>query len=365
MENGAPKMKHAMESRDQIEETAAAWIFRRDSGDWTPTDDGQLAAWLDAATAHRTVFLRLDSAWQQAARLKAVGAGIPPGTVPSPDELRRVPFFDLKNPTPPTAAPSEPASPSRSESAADVLPRRRVPYRALAASLLLATLFAAAWYLLPDGPAYHTDIGGLAAVPMPDGSRVTLNTDSQIRVAVTETERRVNLEQGEAFFEVAKDPARPFVVAAGNQRVIAVGTKFSVRRDERGVRVVVIEGRVRVEPGSGAGAPVPPAEVSAGSVARSGGEGVLIEKKPLTEVEAYLSWRSGFLVFRETPLADAVAEFNRYNEQKIVLEDPHLAGMHIDGNFRSTNVSAFVRLLEDGFPVTIERSGNQILVRAK
>jgi transmembrane sensor len=342
-----------MESREHIEESAAAWIFKRDSGEWMATDDAELAAWLDASTAHRVVFLRLDSAWQQAARLKAVGAGIPPGTVPSPDELQRHPFFQPRNAGSPSGATS------------GIRRRSRVVSMALAASVLLATLFAAAWYLLPHGPGYHTDVGGLEAVPISDGSRVTLNTDSQIRVAVTATERRVNLEQGEAFFEVAKDPARPFIVAAGNQRVIAVGTQFSVRRDETGIRVVVIEGRVRVEPGSNTATRIPSAEVDAGSVARSGGDGVLIQKKPLPEVEAYLSWRSGFLVFHETPLADAVAEFNRYNGQKIVLEDPQLAAMHIDGNFRSTNVDAFVRLLEGGFPVTIERNGDQILVRAK
>jgi len=334
-------MKYAMENREQMEEVAAAWIFKRDSGEWTNRDETNLADWLAASTAHEVVFLRLDSVWREAARLKAVAAGIPAGTVPSHAEGA------ISKPTAGTPRPKLTLS------------------RVLAACFLVAIVSAVAWYVFPHGPTYHTAIGGVAAVPMSDGSKVTLNTDSEIQLSVTETERRVNLEQGEAFFEVAKDPARPFIVTAGTQRVIAVGTKFSVRRDDGGVRVVVVEGRVRVDPGSGAGVEMPPSEVDAGDIARSTTQGVLVEKKALAEVETSLSWRSGFLMFRETPLADAIAEFNRYNEQKIVLEDPRLAAVHIDGNFRSTNVSAFVRLLEEGFPVSIERDQNQILVRAK
>jgi transmembrane sensor len=371
-----------MESRQQIEDTAAAWIFKRDSGQWTASDGAQLGAWLAASTAHRVVFLRLDSAWQQAARLKAAGAGISPGAVPTPEELQRAPF-DLASRREAEHATSNFAESHVSEFAsrteagyrqADgtefVRGRwRRMPRGLYVAGLCavgLLVLLGVGYFLWPLGPAYHTGVGGLAAVPISDGSQVILNTDSRIRVDVTDTERRVNLVQGEALFEVVKDPARPFVVTAGNQRVIAVGTKFSVRRSEDGVRVVVLEGRVRVDPGDGADAKVAPAEVSAGSVARSrAGQGVLIERKPPPDIEPYVSWRTGFLLFRETPLADAVAEFNRYNEQQIVLEDPHLAGIHIDGHFRSTNVAAFVRLLEDGFPVTVKRQGERILVGAK
>jgi len=343
-----------MDSREQIEETAAAWIFKRDVGDWTAADEASLAVWLEQSTAHRIVFLRLNSAWQQAARLKAVGAGIPPGKVPSPEELQHASFFGAK----PMEGQLAAASPSR--------PRRsRVFYIALAASILFATLLAVTVHWFPNGSAYHTEIGGLEAIPMRDGSKVTLNTNSQVRVALTKTERHVTLERGEAFFEVAKDPGRPFVVTAGGQRVIAVGTQFSVRREGDDIRVVVTEGRVRVEPDVSTAARVPLAEVGAGGVARVGSSGVLVQKKQIPEAENDLSWRSGFLVFRETPLSDAVAEFNRYNEDQVILEDPQLAAMHIDGNFRSNNIVAFVRLLENGFHVTVEHDGNRILVRAR
>jgi len=196
---------------------------------------------------------------------------------------------------------------------------------------------------------------------MPDGSKVTLNTNSEIRVAVTETERRVTLDKGEAFFEVAKDPRRPFVVHAGDKQIVAVGTKFSVRRDADAVRVVVTEGRVRLERSSASGA-APLAQLSAGTIARAAGAGTLVQEKPLDEAEEFLSWRTGFLVFRDTTLGDAVAEFNRYNMHKIVIEDPAVAAMHVGGSFRSTNVDAFVRLLQEGFQIHVDQRDEQIVL---
>ena len=207
-------------------------------------------------------------------------------------------------------------------------------------------------------------VGSVTSVPITDGSTVTLNTNSRIRVAVSDHERRVELNRGEAFFEVAKDPTRPFVVVVGNRRVVAVGTKFSVRRDEQNeVRVIVTEGRVRIEPMNEAEAV--PAELTAGAIARGAGESVLIQKRPIDEIEEALSWRKGYLVFRDTPLAEAVTEFNRYNNRRVVIDDPELAQIPIGGNFRATNLDAFVRLMEDGFALRAEFRGNEILLRAE
>lgn len=334
-----------METRQQIENAAAAWIFKRDAGEWTASDDVELANWLQASLAHRVVFLRLDTAWREASRLKAVGAGMERGSVPAPDAFPARPLIDVESP------------PVR-------LLRRRHLFQTLAAGVLLIIGVLSIWKLAPHEPSHRTDVGGREGVSMADGSRVTLNTDSAVRVAVTETERRVDLEQGEAFFEVAKDPSRPFVVVAGAQRIVVLGTKFSVRREQDNVEVMVSEGRVRMERSGSSGTQIPTADLTAGSIARSDGAALQIQKRAPSEVERYLSWRGGFLVFEGTPLADAVAEFNRYSTRKIVIEDARLAGMFIDGNFRSDNVDGFIRLLETGFPVEIERAGDRIVVRS-
>jgi transmembrane sensor len=230
------------------------------------------------------------------------------------------------------------------------------------AAVCLAAAVVVGWIAWShQGTSYRTAIGGIAAISMKDGSTVTLNTNSDIRVALSETERRVDLEKGEAFFEVAKDPNRPFVVRVGDQRVIAVGTKFSVRREPNHVRVIVTEGRVRVQDSE----PHHPAEValvSAGGVAVAGVAGVLVQDKSLSDAEEGLSWRQGIVVFRETLLSDAVAEFNRYNSRQIYIEDPALGSMRIGGHFRTRNAEGFVRLLADAFPIRVEDNESRIVL---
>jgi transmembrane sensor len=334
------RMSQLMESREQLENEAAAWLFKRDAGEWTESDEQSLSAWLQSSSARRVVFLRLDNAWGEASRLKALSAGTMAGQ-------------------PPWNGPAE--SPD-AELAPVARAKRRNYWRgALAASVLLMAI-AATWALLPQRGSYRTEVGGMQRVALADGSRITLNTDSEVRVAFAERERRIQLRRGEVFFEVAKDPSRPFVVVAGDRRVIAVGTSFSVRREHEDIRVVVSEGQVRME--SSAGAVAQPVSIlSAGSIASSDRQSVLVQKKTLNDVTQYLSWRTGFLVFQSTSLADAAAEFNRYNDDQIVIENATLAGMKIDGNFRSDNVDAFVRLLGQNFPVVIERHGRDIHVK--
>jgi transmembrane sensor len=196
---------------------------------------------------------------------------------------------------------------------------------------------------------------------MTDGSMITLNTYSQVRVEVSEAERRVNLDRGEAFFEVAHDVRRPFIVHAGDKLVTAVGTNFSVSRDSHdAVRVVVSEGKVRVDevrslhPHS--------AQVSAGSVALAGSGSIAVEERSMPQVAELLSWRAGFIVFHETTLAEAVAEFNRYNTTQVELQDPALAQLRISGNFRATNIDSFTQLLEGGYLVSVERQDGRIVL---
>jgi transmembrane sensor len=347
-----------MASSAQIEETAAAWIARRDKHGLSPAEQAELTCWLQESTAHRVAFVRLNTAWQRANRLRALGAGGRSGDVPAPGEWRHSQFFGGVQASETQRSVQSPAR------AAPNATGRSFGVRALAASVALAILAGGAWYLWPSANSYRTAIGGLASVPLSDGSRVTLNTDSEIQLAVTDVERRVELKQGEAFFEVAQDPRRPFVVTIGDTRVVAVGTKFSVRREAADVRVVVTEGRVRVEK-SEHGRAVPITQLSAGSIARTGEGGVLVQEKPLPQAEEFLSWRTGFVVFHDTPLRDAVAELNRYNSRRIVIEDPELAALRITGNFRATNVDAFARLLQGAFPIHIDEVEQRIVLRAQ
>ncbi len=366
-----------MRNHRQIEQVAAAWLARRDREDWSEADDAGLSAWLSASTAHRVAFLRLETAWGETGRLKALAAGLPAGAVPGLGQWwSRSPFFSHRSAA---SAPGErvlrhSATDAVTEYRATLLAEARAAgtvrpgmlalrkvLRSAAAAVLLTTAIGFGWIGWPHDSSYRTAVGGVEAVPIQDGSTVTLNTDSGIRVAVTETERRVDLEKGEAFFEVAKDPKRPFVVRAGAARIIAVGTKFSVRREADDVRVIVTEGRVRVEH-AGPRQRAQTTLISAGSVALAGESGVLVEDRALAEVVDRLSWRHGFVIFHDTPLADAVAEFNRYNTRQIVIENGALESIRIGGTFRTGNVEAFVRLLSEGFPITVDESEDRIIL---
>jgi transmembrane sensor len=353
---------------DGIEEQAARWIVKRDAGAWTRDDETRLHSWLDECTAHRVAYLRLESAWRQAARLRALGASVPPGTVPPRDVWGDARFSLTKRRSRSAAqsarAPSVPlARPFR---------RRLLPARLLAtASCLL--LLTVATYLYSGsifaGDIYATPIGGMRNIHLMDGSQITLNTNTCIHVLLTGKERRVHLDHGEAYFAVAHDTARPFIVYVGNKRVMAVGTRFAVLRDGEDVRVVVTEGRVRLtESGVASSSPAGetgPAYLTAGDVARTWRSEIFVQKDPLRAAEKLLSWRSGYLDFTNTRLAAAVREFNRYTPRKIVIADPAIGAIRIGGSFRTNNVDAFLKLLGTGFPVRVSHSGDQVTLQAR
>lgn len=360
-----------MASSREIEHTAATWLARRDADAWSGPDQRQLDAWLDASVAHRVAFLRLDAAWRQSDRLKALGAGVPAGVVPARGAWARSPFSDHESHPAATDASPRPvqahAAPSRRfASHSPKLRRTRLlRYGAVAATVLIAASLALGWrhYSAVDQAIYHTATGDLQEVPLADGSTATLSSDSRIVVSLSHGERHVDLQQGEAFFAVAKDPGRPFVVSADGRRVTAVGTRFAVRRDAADLRVVVTEGLVRLESDRRPdGHRQPTTLLPAGSMALASDAGVVVTTGSVQRAEEYLSWRSGFVSFHDTPLATAAAEFNRYNTRKIVIGDDAVAAMRVGGNFRWSNTDAFVRLLVQGFPVKARQQGDSIVL---
>jgi transmembrane sensor len=317
-----------MESREQSEQAAAAWIARRDSGEWGEAEAAAFNEWLAASPGHRVAYYRLNAAWQETGRLQALVGNTQP--VPKRPQLTQ----------------------------------RQLRWRSLAAALLLAVGVSLVVFKATNAPrgTHATVVGGLESVPMVDGSRVLLNTNSQVSIALSEHERRVELKQGEAFFQVAKDPNRPFVVVAGDKRIIAVGTAFSVRRDGDEMRLIVSEGTVRMETPSEH--IKPPGPLSAGSIVRAHRDALLVQTEAMADIERSLSWRNGVLTFRDTPLSAAVSEFNRYNTRPIVIEDERVAALQIGGIFRATQPEAFVRLLSEGFPIHVVMDDERIVLRA-
>lgn len=358
-----------MDSR-QIEDRAAEWLVRRDgateAGTWSGADQRALDGWLAESTAHLVAFLRLEAAWRRAERLKPLGAGMPVGEVPAPDAWQLAPV----RPGEASGLP-EPAKASKTTLGARWRPGVRW---ALAASLVLAVAAAATWPLLSAGTVYRTSIGGLASIPMPDGSRVTLNSASEVRIRMTPKERQVFLDHGEAYFEVMRDPSRSFVVVAGTQRVVAVGTAFSVRRGPEGLRVVVTEGKVKLESATrlplprvlaGKADADPAVALAAGSMAEIRRGRDVPDQRTLAHAEDEVSWRTGYLIFHDTRLVDAIEEFNRYNVRKIVIDDADLDRIRLSGKFQATEYEAFVRLLERDFSVRASHSERGVSLSAR
>jgi transmembrane sensor len=372
-------MEMAMASSRQIELIASAWLARRDGDEWSALDQRQLDAWLQESTAHRVAYLRLDAAWRQSDRLKALGAGVPAGAVPERGAWGLAPLPESRAASPDSVTDGEPSTPARMAAAhrpnasshatrklRKSRPRRLLRYATAVFALIVLASLALGWrhYAAVEQASYRTAIGGMQDVPLPDGSVITLSSDSRILVTLSRHERRIDLQQGEAFFKVAKDPGRPFVVSAGDRRAIAVGTRYDVRRDATSLRVIVTEGVVRLESDNGPGGRDRPTTLlPAGSIALATDAGVVVNSGSVQQAEEFLSWRSGFLSFHDTPLAAAAAEFNRYNVRKIVIGDASIGTLRIGGNFRWSNAETFVRLLELGFPVRAVHGRDVILLK--
>lgn len=339
-----------------IEAIATRWVVRRHDEAWSDSDEAAFQQWLQASTAHRVSYLRAEAVWNQIGRLQALGAGLPPGVVPErktwPDTVTGPPEPNIHD------GPRAPGQRAPRWRTLSTWARRG----RLAAAAMAVLVAGAGAYLALDhwrGTRYSTQIGAMQSVVLADGSKMTLNTNTAVRVLLGESQRRIELEHGEAFFAVAKDPSRPFVVDVANKTVVAVGTEFSVRRESDDVQVVVTEGRVNLTPAA-SDARSEPTPLAAGAIAHTLDKRVLVNRQSVSEAEQLLSWRSGFLSFHDTPLAEAVAEFNRYNQRKIVIADTSIAGFLVGGSFRPNNAEAFLWLLERGFPVEVQWAASNI-----
>lgn len=218
----------------------------------------------------------------------------------------------------------------------------------LAASVLLVTalgLVLSGRFGPFGGPAetqLATAVGQRLDQRLVDGSTVTLNTATRLTVRYDKQQRQVALMQGEAFFEVAKDQPAPFVVTANGVSVTAVGTAFSVRTLPAGAKIILLEGRIRVDtPGPGGAAAIS-TMLLPGNRLDFDGTRITVQR---LDAEQSLGWRQGKLNFQATPLGEVAAEMNRYSQKQIVL-GPGLATVPVTGTFRIGNPEGFLRTLE-------------------
>jgi transmembrane sensor len=243
---------------------------------------------------------------------------------------------------------------------------------AAVAACLVAAVAGVVFSQLYFGRAqiYRTAIGEQHLVRLADGTTAHLNTNTELSIDYSGAARQVRLRHGEVFFKVAKDVGRPFLVHAAAGTVRALGTQFNVRADNDEVTVAVVEGRVRVNAPAGEDEPNHAPRASYETVLMPGdvvsyGPTLEVKKRRMADIRRLVSWQMGRLEFDNTPLAQAVAEINRYFEKPILIDDPKIAKMRITGVFRTGDVRAAVFAIEKftGASATETKTGIR-LVRA-
>ena len=336
-----------MKAPEKVEFEAALWVVRLEQG-LTAAEQDEFLDWLGSDPRHGEALTQQKAGWT---RLNLLADWRPVhGAKPNRDLL----------------APAPSGAVSRW--------RRRAAWfipGALAAAAVVLGVFLSRTEKPPDATPMAIAPGQIALIErrtLEDGSVVELNRGAELRVSFSAGERHIELSRGEAHFQVAKDPKRPFTVRAGTVTVRAVGTAFNVQRRTASVDVVVTEGTVDVRTPK----PAHPGEREAAEVARveAGHRCVvsLAPDSPLAVVAVtpedtarLLAWQPTVLDFAEAPLPAIIAEFNRRNAPfQITVDDPSLADLPLSASLRSDNVEGFLRLLEGGFGLEVERSGNVI-----
>jgi transmembrane sensor len=341
-----------------IAEEAARWIVRRDRGPLSDAEQAELDAWLDQHIAHRVAFLKIELAWQKSDRLRSLEAD-DRGDVISRADLWSAPEVPPPNTASDTPDDVEPAHIKVPEAGASERASRKAGLwpLALAAAIVAFTIgsFVLVHASRPSGGTHlATPVGAVANLALKDGSKVTLNTDTSMFVAFSDSERRIEMERGEAFFDVANDVTRPFTVYAGKERVRVLATKFSVHLTDDGVEVVVTQGCVKL-----ASADVE--RLCAGSIAHASGTHFEQHSGPIRDAEKLLSWRDGYLDFENKPLADAVAEFNRYHARKIVVADPSIAAISFGGRISIKDMNLFLSMMPE-IGVKVEQTDDSVVL---
>jgi transmembrane sensor len=306
----------------EIEDRAAHLLAARRFESWGAQDEAGLEAWLAESLSHRVVFWRLEATLARTDRLAALQSRMSVEALPAKGRSRAA----LK----------------------------------IAAAALIAVFagVSAVYFFSGDGSkVYSTPVGGHEILSMRDGSTIELNTNTIVRVAASQ--RVVTLEHGEAYFQIRHDAEHPFVLKTSGHVITDLGTKFLVRSAGKRLEVSLVEGMASIE---ATDRPSRRALLTPGDVVVAAGEKLEVAKRPSIAVEKELGWRHGVIVFDNTTLADAAAEFNRYNQTKLIVTDPEVGRMTIGATFPAHDVERFARAAQVLLGVRLSKSSNEIVI---
>ncbi|WP_057631603.1 FecR family protein [Stenotrophomonas humi] len=312
--------------KNKIDATAAEWVAREDAGPLSSEQSAALAAWLAADSRHLGAYGRMHAIMMRTDRIYR-GASV------DADENQR----------------------------AEGARGRAWGMRLLAMAASLTLVAGVAWFAMERQAGVHaTRVGEVAHVSLEDGSEITLNTDSRVRVRYEQGRRGIELLRGEAMFDVAKDPQRPFVVNAGGTQVIAVGTSFTVKRSSAQVDVLVREGIVQVQEQK------QELRLLRGDKVRLATRAApVLRRVDDAEVRRELAWRNGMIAFSGQTLQEVTQEFARYNRLRIRLADPGIADLEVVGMFSATDPIGFSRAAAQSMQLDMALGDDEIVLRAR
>jgi transmembrane sensor len=372
----------------EIRAEAADWLISFSEGEVDARSREEFNAWLRTSPEHVRAYLQIAAFWQAAdriepaakrdidalvelARAEANVTVLAPSRESTPPGREAVPLGRESAPLGRESAPlGREAAPLGREAA---LPARgggrfgaklRIRFAAVAATVVIG--LAGAW-LFSMRDVYATGVGEHRTITLQDGSTVTLNAMSRLRVRFNRVQRRVELASGEALFRIAKDAARPFIVHSEATRIQVLGTQFNVNQRRSGTIVTVVEGRVSVaQDGAGnaqvsttpQGAAAQPSTRSPAPLILSAGEQAVvrsarIEKRQPPNPASATAWNEGLLVFDSASLAEVTEEFNRQNVKPLLIEDPALGELQISGIFPATGSARLTEFLRARFGVVV------------
>jgi transmembrane sensor len=316
------------DSATALEEAAAHWAVRVDAGTLTAEEEAELEAWTRADPRRAGAFARAMAANAYFDRVAALGVR----DMPPPERARTYPLT------------------------------RRAWLGGAAGALAASLIAAVGWEWWSRGERIEAGRGTIRRASLQDGSAVTLNTNAEIEVALQQQVRNVRMLAGEVNFDVAKDAARPFVVEAGPVRIRVVGTSFLVRLlDADSVAVTVREGIVDVERDGGAAM-----RLTAGdrTVLHPGKQPERLHLSP-SDVDRLGLWQSGQIDLTGMTLGDAAAEFARYSDQHIVIDDPVVARMKVAGVYSVSDPAGFASAAAESMDLTVSPSPDAIWLSRK
>ena len=326
------------------EDEALRWLV--DFEDLSESEQADFHAWLEERPAHRLAFEKLEREWRQLDVVRRLATAAPDPEVVNKWLRRR-------------------------------RQRRYVPFAAAAG---VAAIAAVVLLLLPSQDyeaSYRTAIGQHREIVLPDDSVITLNTNSALSVRYGDGERRVHLYRGEAHFDIAPAPERPFSVLAGSGTVRAVGTAFNVYLKHDVVEVTVTEGLVEVLPNvqqaidrEPRGRAVRETGLVSAAVAETLSEGQRLEYRETIEsvstvaeedIARQLAWQDGMLDFQGETLAEVIEEAGRYTSTRMIVADPDIEALPVTGYFRAGDIDTLLELIESNERVTVRRIGPRLV----